>query len=141
MARSIRLVFEFEGDEIRLLSRTSLGQPAPPGDSLGPVDERHGEWLELRTADGTAVYEQAMAPSARSGVEVFAPDGVHRETVAVPRGVFVVVVPDDGRAVEAVLRSTVTAGADAGAKARQAAGGAVRDLARVDLRGGDRGRW
>ncbi len=101
-AGSIRLIFEYEGDQVRLISQQPVDVVAPPGASLPRPGERDleasqaGFRLEVRNADDNVLYRQAMHDPIVQFPEVFSEQpgaNITRSTTPAPRGAFTAVVP------------------------------------------------
>lgn len=102
--RAIRLMFEYDGDNVRLLSRQQVDMMVPLSDPVQAQEGARGSWLELRDVDGAALFRRVLA-----GVIIRDVEGVSdapgspmtRRPVEHPRGVLVVLVPDleDARTV------------------------------------------
>jgi hypothetical protein len=94
---AIRLIFEYDGDEVRLISRQHVDMPVPPTDALERYEGQQGSWAEVRDADDTTLYRQILHDPIRRDAEVFS-DGpeqsIARVPVERPTGVFFVLVPD-----------------------------------------------
>lgn len=102
-ARSIRLIFEDVGGELRLVARQRVNMVPPPS----PVIEQgqSGVWAELRTAQEEPVYQQILAHQMAPGVEVFSPDpkrSIRRVASSKPKTI-VIVVPDTEEARALVI--------------------------------------
>jgi hypothetical protein len=94
--RAIRFVFEYDGDEVRLVSRQYVEALAPASHSLESQEGQQGFWVELRSADGGALYRQLLHDPMPRDVEVFSDDpeqSIARVPVERPTGVFFVLVP------------------------------------------------
>jgi hypothetical protein len=94
---AVRLIFEYEGTDIRLVSRQRVEMIPPPGDR--PADQRsaQGMWVEVRDAGRNALYRRVLHDPVRHDTEVFSDDperSVARVPVERPRGTFAVLVPD-----------------------------------------------
>ncbi|XVV16160.1 hypothetical protein ACQP2X_17930 [Actinoplanes sp. CA-131856] len=88
---ALRLVFEYDGDDVRVVSRQRVEMTIP-----ATGEGEAGLRAELRTADG-GVLERRALPPIPDGVEVFSPEPgrtVERAPVDRPSGVFTVLVPD-----------------------------------------------
>ncbi|XVU29036.1 hypothetical protein ACQPZJ_18820 [Actinoplanes sp. CA-054009] len=88
---ALRLVFEYDGDDVRVVSRQRVEMTIP-----AVLDAEAGLRAELRTADG-GVLERRALPPIPADVEVFSPEPgrtVERMPVSRPSGVFTVLVPD-----------------------------------------------
>jgi hypothetical protein len=128
---AFRLVFEAEGDQVRLVRKQRVemdaaGQPAVT--EARPL----GVFAELRNRDEETLYQLNLSPQLDHGVEVFAPDaGIRRVDAAAEKRFVVVVVPEDeqANAVVVVRRDGPTDGVGIAA---ESAGG-TRELARVSL--------
>src|SRR5688500_4251085 len=99
----------------------------PPGESLEPVRERSGIWVEVRDGDEQPLFRLLMHHPIETSREVFPADPydeIIRSPVAEPRGVFSVVIPDlaDAR-ILALVESPPEADRSI----------AAQEIARVDL--------
>jgi hypothetical protein len=128
---ALRLTFEFEGEEIRLVNRQELQKRTAPSD---PVEaranrNRSGFWIELQGARNRTLYRLVMDSPIERSVEV--PTGnreqpYRRHTVAHREGMFFAIVPDLPEAETVAIYSSPT---DPAAAAERA-----REIARFDLR-------
>jgi hypothetical protein len=149
----VRLVFSYEGDEVRLVSRQRVEMIPPAIPSLTPeraAGARAGSpvagcWFEVRDAQDRALLQQPMEDPIRRDVEVFSPEpgrSLSRRPQANPRGTFVLLVPDLPEGRDVVLLAaplTPTAGGAAAATADTVdagRGGGARGIVRVS-RGAD----
>lgn len=105
-APSVRLVFAYEGDAVRLLAQVPVYLPPdPPPDPAAPP----GEHVEVRTANDDVLGRVAVHPQMSGTHEVFPEDPrdpIVRTELPEPRGAFTVVVaaPEEADRV-AVVRS------------------------------------
>jgi hypothetical protein len=95
--RALRLIFAYEGSEIRLTDVLALDKATRPSDPIQEKGDRprSGFWIELHGTGGRALYRQVMDNPVRFHAEV--PDGKGGFTnrpIANPRGTFFVLVPD-----------------------------------------------
>jgi hypothetical protein len=131
---AIRLIFEYEGRRVRLLSRQRVDMLPPPSDPL--VGEGQlGFWVDVRDAGGRVLHHQVMQDPVRGDVEAFSdePDvSVVRIPVSEPRGNFAVLVP----ALEAADHLALMSSAPAEGVALRAATELARFSLADDLRGG-----
>jgi hypothetical protein len=125
---ALRLTFEYEGQEVRLVSQQRVAMLVPPPDQTGEEEEQAGFWFEVRDAEDRAVYRRAAQNPLRTDVEVFGPDPdapfTHVE-MPEPRGVFTLLVPDLENA-----RTLALIGGPAGPAQTSSA---AREIARFDL--------
>jgi hypothetical protein len=94
---AIRLIFEYDGDEVRLVSRQRVDMFVPPTDELEGYEGRQGVWVEIRGADGSTLHRRVLHDPVRRDVEVFSEDpaqSIMRSPVERPAGTFFVIVPD-----------------------------------------------
>lgn len=101
-----RLTFEYEGTDIRLVTRQQVAMLAPPDDAERLEEAKGGFWVEIRDAQGHPLYSQVLHDPIQTDYEVFSPDPGQTPTrVAAPevKGVFQAVVPDLPGATEVVL--------------------------------------
>lgn len=90
--RSMRLIFEYDGDDVRLV----MQQPVdlPPTDA--PTAQRTGHFVETRDAAGRTLARVAAPGAIPDSVEVFPErhgDPITRLPVDRPRGAFTIIVP------------------------------------------------
>lgn len=106
---AVRMIFEYIGDDVRLVSRRRVNMHVPPTDRLEGAEEHQGLWAEVRDTGGATLHRQVLADPVRRGVEVFSDDpeqGIVRAPVERPSGMFVVLVPDLGEADHLALFGT-----------------------------------
>jgi hypothetical protein len=102
-----RLTFEYDGDDVRVVSRERVEMLAPPDDEELLSQGDAGYWVEVRDDDGAVLYRQVLHDPIRTDVEVFPEDPsqpIERVALEHPQGVFQVVVPDLAAGSEAVLQ-------------------------------------
>lgn len=95
-ARSVRLIFSYEGDDVRLESRQPVEMRAPPSDPIEGSEKETGFWTEVRDAHGSVLHRRIMHDPVRRDAEVFSPDpgqSIRRVPIERPRGAFTVLVP------------------------------------------------
>jgi hypothetical protein len=112
--RAIRLIFEVDGDEIRLIQQQPV-DVAITGFDL-PLEQGAGDFVEVRADDGRMISRVPLRAGMSSSVEVFPEDhsepitradlpGPRAFTVVVPAppaADHVAVVRDSGRGVDAL---------------------------------------
>jgi hypothetical protein len=105
---ALRFLFDYEGTEIRLLSRQSVLMVLPPTDPLQGLEGQAGFWYELRDATGTPLYRRIVRNPIQVHVEVHQADSASptRRLVDAPQGVFTALVPDLPRAEVIALCSS-----------------------------------
>jgi hypothetical protein len=139
---SLRLIFEYDGDQVTLVSRQPVDMVAPSSEPLVDYSDRRGSWLELLDSDGAALHRQVLHEPMRTSSEVFSPDpreSIRRVERPGRRGAFTVVVPDLARA-EQVAVVAETPRAPTGPQAAAPAPGPERRVMRFSLRNtGDAG--
>ncbi|WP_406224111.1 hypothetical protein [Streptomyces canus] len=94
---AVRLIFEYEGTDIRLVSRQQVEMTPPPSDRLADQRSAQGTWVEVRDAGRNALYRRVLHDPVRHDAEVFSEDperSITRVPVETPRGTFAVLVPD-----------------------------------------------
>jgi hypothetical protein len=126
---AVRLIFSYEGNDIKLESRQRVNMVTPPGEppESGP-QEQSGFLVEVRDRAGRALRRQFLHDPIRYDAEVFSDDpeqSVARIPVERPSGVFVVVVPEMEDADYVALIGTPPE--------QRAARGAAREIARFSL--------
>lgn len=99
--RSLRLIFEYDGDRVDLVSRQPVDMLAPSSEPLDDFANRLGSWVELRDPEGVALHRQVLHDPVGASTEVFSPDpgeSLRRVARTREKGAFTVVVPDLPRA-------------------------------------------
>lgn len=132
---AVRLIFVYEGDDIRLLSRQPVDVVVPPADATRGLDDRSGFWVEVRAESEDVLYRRVMTDPARVHPEVFTPDpsmGITRSPDPQPVGAFTVLVPNEEAASHVVLMGSPPA---EGTMPRMAASQAAlaREIARFPI--------
>jgi hypothetical protein len=92
---AVRLTFQYEGDEVRLLSSQRIQKVLPPEEAV--EEERQGFFVEVRGADDRVLERRALRDPVRRDAEVFSDEedrSLSRVPVERPAGVFSLVVPD-----------------------------------------------
>lgn len=90
--RSIRLIFEYEGDDVRLVMQQPVDLPA----TVSPPAQQTGFFVETRDAADRTIARLAAHGAFPDSVEVFPErhsDPITRLPVARPRGAFTIIVP------------------------------------------------
>ncbi len=101
---AVRLIFEYEGDEVRLVSQQPV-DVAVPGFNLAEV-AHPGHYVETRTAADEPLSRVPVRDAFSASAEVFPekPGGaITRVDVAHPKGAFTVVVPAGPAATQVAL--------------------------------------
>jgi hypothetical protein len=99
--RALRLIFEYDGNQVRLLSRQPVAMVVPPSDPVAGYQGQKGCWCEVLDATGQVLFRRVLHDPIRADVEVFSNDpqrSLSRHPLAHPKGGFAVVVPDLDRA-------------------------------------------
>jgi hypothetical protein len=119
-ARSVRLIFSYEGDDVRLESRQPVEMLAPPSDPVEGYESETGFWTEVRDAQGSVLHRKVMHDPVRRDAEVFSPDperSITRVPLERPHGAFAVLVPLVPEADHVALMGVPAAGTAAFAPA------------------------
>jgi hypothetical protein len=106
--RSLRLLFQFEGDSVKLVSAQRVEMKAPPPQAPPPDTPFNGAWFELRDAQGNSMYRRAIHDAMSGDLEVLSdnPDRplAHVKS-AVKQGVFYLIAPDIPQARTVMLNA------------------------------------
>jgi hypothetical protein len=89
--RSVRLIFEFDGDDVRLVMQQPVDLPATSQSA-----QQTGHFVETRDATGRTLARLAAPGAFPDSVEVFPErhgDPITRLPVDRPRGAFTIIVP------------------------------------------------
>lgn len=122
-ATAIRLIFEYEGDEVRLVSQQPV-DIAVTGFDLTQVPHP-GHYVESRDAGGEPLNRVPAREAFAASAEVFPEipgEPITRVDVAEPRGAFTVVIPAAADAARVVLLQVLP---DADPKAARPSGPAT----------------
>ncbi|HEU4389106.1 MAG TPA: hypothetical protein VFV34_14995 [Blastocatellia bacterium] len=93
---SVRLILEYDGDEIRLVSRQEVDMEPPLSDPTTAPAEQAGFWLEVRDSKLQVLHRQVMHDPAMTHPEVFSNEpgkSIVRSSKPVAKGAFTVIVP------------------------------------------------
>jgi hypothetical protein len=136
--RAIRLVFAYDGDEVRLVSQARIEKVLPETGQPADALESRGTWSEVRDAGGATLDRRVLVDPMPRDAEVFPEhlgEEISREPLEHPRGVFTLLVPDiDGADHVAVLSNSP---GQAGVRTADAP---PTELIRVDLTAGEEGQ-
>lgn len=111
---SVRLIYSYDGDDVRLESTQPIEMLAPPGEAVESAESRTGFWTEVRDAQGGVLHQQSLPDPVRRDVEVFSPgsdQSISRVPLDRPRGAFAVLIPMVSGADHVALMGPSTAGA------------------------------
>ena len=127
---ALRLIFEAEGKEVRLVRKQRIQTPAPA--QATAVDSQHeGIYAELRNERGETLYQQVVSSQIESTVEVFSPDkSVHRIEAPDQKRTIVLTIPDEPEARSVVF---LRGGSFSRGRLRTQTVSAPEELARFDL--------
>lgn len=95
-AQSVRLMFEYKGAEIKLISQDRVSMVPPPPHPLMPRQGERGFWLEVSDGEGRPLYRRVIDNPLRQDLEVITDDPdqpLARIKVPTRSGRFFVVVP------------------------------------------------
>jgi hypothetical protein len=104
-APAVRLIFEYEGDKVRLVSQEPVDVDIP---RFTPTEQLAEHYVETRSVEGAMLARVPVLGGFIQSAEVFPED--HTEAITrvdtEPRGAFTVVVPANDEAVRvAVMRA------------------------------------
>lgn len=94
---AVRLVFEYEGEDVRLVSWQRIDMLTSLSDPVEEHRSEQGSWLELRDRNDRPIYRQVLHQAIQTDVEAPSDEPGHpltRRPVEQPRGVFVALLPD-----------------------------------------------
>lgn len=96
-ASAVRLTFEYEGENVRMVSSQKLDMLVPRSDPLAGYQAEHGSWIELRDGEDRPIYRVILRGAIQADVEAPSDEPAHhmtRRVVDRPKGVFVVLLPN-----------------------------------------------
>jgi hypothetical protein len=129
--RAIRLVFEYDGDDVRLVSRARIDKVLPQTDQSADATSYRGTWSEVRDGDGVTLDRRVLVDPMPRDAEVFPEqlgEEINREPIDHPSGVFTLLVPDLAGADHVAVLSNSPS--QAGVRSAEAE---PSELVRVDL--------
>jgi hypothetical protein len=133
---AVRLIFEYEGDTVRLVSQQPVDVVISGFDAGDTANAGH--FVETRRDDGTRLARVAARGAFASSAEVFPED--HSEPIvrveAPSRGAFTVVVPAAAEAAAVAVVRAAAGGAQAPGGPGLAPGAGDVDLGVFPLEGG-----
>lgn len=95
--KSLRLIFSYEGDNIKLLSSQKVNIIPPPSDDIQENREHSGFWYSLEDNNGRSLYHRVTRQRLHEEVEVFTNErenSIQRRKVENPKGTLILLVPD-----------------------------------------------
>jgi hypothetical protein len=104
--RTLRLIFEYEGRDVRLVSAERVAMTPLPSHDLEPGEGATGFWFEVRDPDERPLYRRITENPVRTSAEVLTEDRerpLAREAVSEPQGHFILHVPDLDEAATLLL--------------------------------------
>jgi hypothetical protein len=136
-AKAVRLIFEYEGETVRLISQQSVEMVVSDIDTS--IVDRPAHFIDLRDASNKTLARVAARGAFATSAEVFpekSGDPITRVDIAVPKGAFTVVVPVTDNADHVTLVK-VAPGAEAAAGPEAARRGQmiITDVASFPLSG------
>ena len=93
---AVRLIFEYEGDEIRLVSQQDVDVIPPAGQATTPAEDQTGFWMEVRDPKLQVLHRQVMSDPVMTNPEVFSNEPgktIARSETPISKGAFTVLVP------------------------------------------------
>jgi hypothetical protein len=111
---AVRLIFEYDGDDVRLVSQQPVDVALTGFDLAGPVVPGH-HYVETRSETDEALDRVPARGAFAASAEVFPEqpgEPITRVDVEKPQGAFTVVVPAGPNAVRAALVRVHAAGGD-----------------------------
>ncbi len=112
--RSVRLIFEYEGDRVRLVSQQPVDMESLPVERA--LVDHPGYYVDSRNAKDATLARVPARSAFVGSVEVFPEkqgEPIHRVDVPTPRGAFTVIVPTP-EATDHVTVLQIKPGAPAG---------------------------
>ena len=110
--RSMRLIFEYDGDDVRLVMQQPVDLPAPAAQPA----QQTGHFVETRDTAGRTLARVAAPGAFPDSVEIFPErhgDPITRLPVDRPRGAFTIIVPTPQDADHVRLVRVTTSPGDA----------------------------
>ncbi|MDE2366243.1 MAG: hypothetical protein KGM95_04845 [Betaproteobacteria bacterium] len=93
-AKAVRLIFEYEGETVRLISQQSVEMIIPDSDTAVSSEVAH--FVDMRDAANKTLARVMVRGAFATSAEVFperSGDPITRVDIAVPKGAFTTVVP------------------------------------------------
>ena len=93
---AVRLIFEYEGDKIHLVSQQDVDVIPPSGHPTTPTEGQTGFWMEVRDPQLQVLHRQIMSDPVMTNPEVFSNEPgktIARSETPIRKGAFTVLVP------------------------------------------------
>ncbi|HEX8875070.1 MAG TPA: hypothetical protein VF780_10625 [Nitrosospira sp.] len=93
-AKAVRLIFEYEGETVRLISQQAVEMVIPDSDTA--VSSQAAHFVDMRDAANKTLARVMVRGAFATSAEVFperSGDPITRVDIAVPKGAFTTVVP------------------------------------------------
>lgn len=114
--RALRLIFEYKGRTVKMISAERLEMLAPPPQALVPATGDEGSWFELRNREGRPLYRRQIHNPVHQDLEVALDDRIARVAIEKPAGRFFLIVPDLEASSRVVLKTGLVSAKPAKAK-------------------------
>jgi hypothetical protein len=96
-ALAVRIVFEYDGEKVRIVSSQRVNMLVPFSDPLVDYAHQQGSWIEVRDREKRPLYRQLLPHMIQSDVEGPSDSPGYpmtRRPVGDPHGMFVALVPE-----------------------------------------------
>jgi len=139
---AVRLIFEYDGDDVRLVSSQSVDVVVQPSAPTRGFEDRSGFWVELRASSEDVLYRQVLTDPARVHPEVFSPDpavGITRSPEPEAAGAFTVLVPRQQESSHVVLMGSPPAAGTRAPRMAASQEAPAEEIARFPIEAGSTG--
>ncbi len=105
-AKAVRLIFEYEGQTVRLISQQPVEMVIPDSDISAAVTDHPAHFIDMRDAANKTLARVMVRGAFATSAEVFperSGDPITRVDIPVPKGAFTAVVPVTGNADHVTL--------------------------------------
>jgi hypothetical protein len=96
--RTVRLIFEYQGDEVQLVNQQKVRMIRPTTSVQPQNDEQANFWYELKNSQDQSIFRQAVPNPISFDTEVFSNDegeaSVYRQRLEQSKGTFILLIPD-----------------------------------------------
>jgi len=133
---AVRLIFEYDGDDVKLVLRQPVDVTVEPSDPVMRGAELSGFWVELRAQSEEVLYRRVLSDPGRVYPEVFSPDpevGIGRATEPQTAGAFTVLVPRQAAGSHVVLMNSTPAEGAAVPRMAPSQEAAAQEMARFSI--------
>ena len=131
---SVRLIFEYDGNKVRMVSQQDVDVEPPPSRPQISAQEHTGFWVEVRDPKLQVLHRQVLSDPIMTHPEIFSNEPgrtIARSEKPVRKGAFTVLIP---RLPDSDHLALIRVDDESRAKAEKALGAPAGEIARFSLK-------